>query len=59
MPAAQDPEKAAADLARLLKLQSPASVAWDGRNLIVQAAGQVLPERPTVWADTYKVVYRL
>ncbi|MGI4793788.1 MAG: hypothetical protein ACRYG8_06820 [Janthinobacterium lividum] len=58
MLATQDPEKAAADLARLLKLHPPAGVTWDGRNLVVQAAGQILPERPTAWADAYKVIYR-
>ncbi len=58
MPASQEQQKAAADLMRSLDLRPPARVTWDGRNLVVEAAGQVLPERPTVWAGSYEVIYR-
>jgi hypothetical protein len=53
-----DREKAAADLMRFLGLRSPARVTWDGRNLILEAAGQVLPERPTIWEGRYNIIYR-
>jgi hypothetical protein len=53
-----DREKAAAELMRLLALRPPACVLWDGRNLVVEARGQVLPERPTLWEDRYPIVYR-
>lgn len=55
---AESPEQQqASDLMRALKLRAPASVSWDGRNLIVDPAGQVLPERPTNWRG-HEVVYR-
>lgn len=43
-----DQENAAAELMHFLGLHSPARIAWEGRNLVVEAKGQVLPERPTV-----------
>lgn len=58
MSASQEQEKAAAELMRSLGLHPPARVTWDGRNLVVEAAGQVLPERPTIWNGTYEIVYR-
>jgi hypothetical protein len=42
---------------RFLRLQPPAQVTWNGRSLVVEAAGQVLPERPTVWLSIYEVIY--
>jgi hypothetical protein len=53
-----DQEKAAADLMHFLGLRSPARVTCDGRSFVVEAAGQVLPERPTTWAGRYPIVYR-
>jgi hypothetical protein len=55
--AAATEETAAAELMRFLRLQPPAQVTWNGRSLVVEAAGQVLPERPTVWLSIYEVIY--
>ncbi|MGH7038867.1 MAG: hypothetical protein ACREE1_12105 [Stellaceae bacterium] len=57
-PVSSDLEKAEAELMRTLGLHPPAHIAWDGRNLVVEAKGQVLPERPTVWAGRYPIIYR-
>ncbi|HJU19685.1 MAG TPA: hypothetical protein VJ770_24795 [Stellaceae bacterium] len=55
---APDREKTAAELMRFLGLRPPARVSWDGHTLIVEAEGQVLPERPTVWAGGCDIIYR-
>lgn len=56
-PSASEPETAAFDLMRFLGLHPPAHVGWDGRSLVVEAAGQALPERPTVWEGGYPIIY--